>query len=118
QMRKEAFANDGITPTLANAPDLIAWDTTRYTEFKKMMVGGTAHMTNVQAAVSGGSDQTRFMVSAAGQKQTTVFPGDMNDQKITAATNLSHTTLNNKFSIDLSMNYARSKNTLTASGLA
>ncbi len=35
QMRKEALANDGLAIDSINAPDLVVWDTTRYTNFKK-----------------------------------------------------------------------------------
>ncbi len=36
QMRKEAYANDGITPTTANAPDLpLLWDQYRNTDWQK-----------------------------------------------------------------------------------
>ncbi len=35
QMRREAFANDGISPTADEAPDLFLWDTTRYTDWQK-----------------------------------------------------------------------------------
>ncbi len=35
EMRREAFRNDHITPTRNNAPDLLVWDTTRYTDWQK-----------------------------------------------------------------------------------
>ncbi len=35
QMRHEALANDGETPTIDNAPDLLLWDTTHYTDWQK-----------------------------------------------------------------------------------
>ncbi len=35
EMRREAFKNDGIEPTEDNAPDLLLWDTTRFTDWQK-----------------------------------------------------------------------------------
>ncbi|XHR94994.1 TonB-dependent receptor plug domain-containing protein [Mucilaginibacter sp. UC70_90] len=49
QMRREGFKNSGLTPTTTNAPDLLLWDTTRYTDFKKLLIGGTAHTTDAPA---------------------------------------------------------------------
>ncbi len=37
-MRREAFANDNITPTAARAPDLLLWDTTRYIDMNKWLL--------------------------------------------------------------------------------
>ncbi len=39
QMRKEAFANEGIVSDANNAPDLHLWDTTRYTDWQKYSLG-------------------------------------------------------------------------------
>ena len=118
QMRHEAFANDSIAPTITTAPDLLAWDTTRYTDFKKMLLGGTAQIANAQASVSGGDELTHFLVSASAQKQTTVFPGSMGDIKGTLLASISHNTGNQKFTSALSLNYGVDHNTLAAAGLA
>ncbi len=55
QMRKEALENDGLVVNDINAPDLVVWDTTRYTDFKKMLIGGEAFISNAQLSVAGGS---------------------------------------------------------------
>ncbi len=51
EMRKEAYANDGFTPTIDDAPDLLLWDTTRYTDWQKTLIGGTALYTNLNASL-------------------------------------------------------------------
>src|SRR5258708_1748466 len=38
-MRKEALANDGLPVDINNAADLVAWDTTRYTDWQKYLWG-------------------------------------------------------------------------------
>jgi len=55
QMRHEAFANDGATPDISNGDyDLLAWDTTRYTNWQKLLIGSTANIVDAQASISGG----------------------------------------------------------------
>lgn len=39
EVRREAFANDGITPTPSNAPDLFYFDTTRNNDLKNLLTG-------------------------------------------------------------------------------
>lgn len=48
EMRREAFLNDGVVPTINNAPDILLWDTTRHTDIQKLLVGGTAKYTDAQ----------------------------------------------------------------------
>ena len=75
-MRKEALANDGHRPDAQNAPDLVLWDTTRYSNFKKMLVGNTARADNAHLSLSGGKNNTMYYISGGLRRQTTVFPGD------------------------------------------
>ncbi|NCU06019.1 MAG: TonB-dependent receptor plug domain-containing protein, partial [Chitinophagaceae bacterium] len=75
QMRREAFANDGSTPTVANAPDLLLWDTTRYTNFVNNFVGNTATNSNIQLSLAGGNSNTRFLLGTGYNRETAVFPG-------------------------------------------
>ena len=75
-MRKEAFANDGRTPTLQNAPDLFSWDTTRYTNFRKLIQGGKAAITNAQVSLTGGNRGFAYRVSTAMRRETSVLPVD------------------------------------------
>ncbi len=64
-MRRQAFSNDGVTPDPSNAPDLFLWDTTKYTNFKQLLIGGTAHMTDAQLSLSGGSKEIQFLIGAS-----------------------------------------------------
>jgi TonB-linked SusC/RagA family outer membrane protein len=104
-MRREAFANDGITPTVANAPDLLLWDTTRYTNFPKMIMGGTAHVNRASASVMGGNSFTNFLASASWSKESYVFPGVNANSKGNIHLNLSHASSSRNFRLDLSTLY-------------
>jgi TonB-linked SusC/RagA family outer membrane protein len=116
-MRREAFKYDGVTPTRSNAFDLLVWDTTRYTDFKELLIGSTAHFSDVQASVSGGNANTVFFLGMGYHSETTVFPGDMKDERGTLHFNLNHTTQDQKFRVQLSGNYNVDNNNLIAADL-
>lgn len=111
-MRNEAFKNDGVAPDIFSAPDLFAWDTTRYTDFKKIFTGGTAGITDVQTSISGGSTNTQFLIGGSYHTETTVFPGDFNYERGTLNFNLNHHSSDRKFNITLNANYHTDKNKL------
>jgi TonB-linked SusC/RagA family outer membrane protein len=97
-MRKEAYKNDGITTYPANAYDVNGkWDEKRYTDWQEKLTGGTAQFTNLNASVSGGSDQTQFLMSTNVLNQTTVFPGDFRYKKMNAHVSVNHTSADQKF---------------------
>jgi len=106
QMRREALANDGITPDSYNAPDLAAWDTTRYTDWKKMLTGGSAAITDAQAALSGGTAQTQFLLSGALHRETTVFRAPLSDMRGAFHFNLTHLSADNKFKATFTTGYS------------
>ncbi|NOT73428.1 MAG: SusC/RagA family TonB-linked outer membrane protein [Cyclobacteriaceae bacterium] len=112
RMRKEAFKNDGVTPTISNAPDLLVWDTTRQTDWRKELLGGTAKITNAQASISGGNASTQFLFGGGYLKQTTVFPGDYNYQKGSMHFNISHSSLDSKFLMNFSTSFVIDQNVL------
>lgn len=105
-MRREAYANDGITTYPANAYDLNgAWDQSRYTDWQKELTGGTAEYTNLNASVTGGNSSTQFLMSGNFAKQTTVFPGDFRYKKGNIHVSANHESENKKFRISFSGGY-------------
>ncbi len=73
-MRRQAFQNDQLTMTPDNAPDFLVWDTTRYTDWSKWMIGDAAHTDNLQATIAGGNKNNTWFLSLSGLHETTVFP--------------------------------------------
>ncbi|MGZ3973691.1 MAG: SusC/RagA family TonB-linked outer membrane protein [Flavisolibacter sp.] len=112
QMRREAFANDGRIPDAGAAPDLLVWDTTRYTDLKKLLIGGVAHQTNATARVSGGNESTNFSLTSGYYRESTVFPGENADTRTSVGLSLSHHSLSGKFTLNLSASYAAEQSTL------
>ncbi|UMB54201.1 TonB-dependent receptor [Lutibacter sp. A64] len=110
-MREEAYANDGVTEIPYSAYDINGtWDKTRYTDWQKELLGGTALITDIQSSISGGSAQTQFLLSGNYNKQTTVFPGDFGYKKGNVLLNINHKTKNEKFTSTISVSYTSQKN--------
>lgn len=113
KMRKQAYANDGITKYPANAYDVNGkWDQNRYTDWQKELIGGTAEILNTQLSVSGGSEQTHFLVSGNYMSESTVFPGSSLYTKAGTRISLDHKSENNKFKINFTAGYTSQKNDL------
>jgi TonB-dependent starch-binding outer membrane protein SusC len=105
QMRHEALNNDGLTPNPAYDYDLTFWDTTRYTNWQKVLIGNPAKFSNLQGTLSGGNTNTQFRISGGYSNQGTVYPGSYSDQKAMASINLTHSSLNRRFHAQLTANY-------------
>ncbi|AEM71614.1 TonB-dependent receptor plug [Allomuricauda ruestringensis DSM 13258] len=116
EIRREGIENDGYGPLLEGSafdafwPDVKLWDNSRYTDWQKELIGGTAYRYNAQLSVSGGSERTQFLISGAYQKETTVFPGDSNYQRANIHSNVSHRSNDGRLKLDLSTSYAHEDN--------
>lgn len=105
-IRQQAFANDGITDYPYNAYDVNGtWDVNRYTDWQKVLTGGTAEIKTLQASVSGGSAQTHFLVSGNTYTQSTVFPGDFDYKKGGIHVSLDHESDDKRFKVVFSGGY-------------
>lgn len=114
-MRREAFSNLGTTPNLnpaspGYAPELLAFDTTLYTDWKKYFLGGTANVTDINLSVTGGSINTQFLIGSGYRHETYIFPGDFANKRGSVNTNLRHRSANNKLELELSANYSYTSN--------
>jgi TonB-dependent starch-binding outer membrane protein SusC len=123
KMRLEGIANDGAVAntsfflTSGYAPDLLLWDTTKYTDWKKQFIGGTAKTTDLNMTLSGGSENTQFFLGGGVHHETTVFPGDLGDGRASFRFNLNHTSTDKKLTVNFSANYADNNSKLNASDL-
>ncbi|MEO8403446.1 MAG: SusC/RagA family TonB-linked outer membrane protein [Chitinophagaceae bacterium] len=122
-MREEALSNDGEIPQGSDpsqpgyAPDIRSWDTTRYTNWKKELIGGAAHVSNATIRLSGGSAHTQFALSVGYNRETTVFPGDFHKSLASVITSFHHSSGNNKFNISFTSGYTSDKNYLPSRDL-
>lgn len=111
EMRKQAFSNAGVNAYPANAYDINGiWDQTRYTDWQRTLIGGTAENTGVQLGISGGSDKNTFSVNAGHNDQTSVFPGDHHYKLNTFSTHYNHRSVDNTLVIGLSNTFTLASN--------
>jgi TonB-linked SusC/RagA family outer membrane protein len=114
-MRRQAFANDGLTPNntiydAAYAPDLTVFDTTRYTDWKKYFLGNTAHNLNLNGSLSGGSNNTQFRLGTGFNRDTYIFPGNYADNRASFSANIHHNSEDKALTVDFSAIYSYEKN--------
>lgn len=119
-MRREAIANDGDSlsdPTLY-APDLLTWDTTRYTNWQHQLAGNNAAYTDAQVSFSGGNPNTQYLFGADYHRETTVFPFGEGLPRGSAHLNVNNVSADGKFRLSVTANYVLSSSHLPTSDLA
>ena len=121
-MRREAFANDGIIPNGTTgspgyAPDLMIWDTSRYTDLKKLLTGEPAKSTDVHLSVGGGNSNTHFMIGSSYSKQTTVFPGKQADNRGFLHATINHRSNDSKFTLSFKTSYGFNQSSISSSDI-
>jgi TonB-linked SusC/RagA family outer membrane protein len=106
EMRNEAIKNDGNIPSLDNGDyDLMLWDTNRYTDWQKELIGGISQYTNLNGNISGGTETTQFLLGGTFLRESTVFPGNFDDKKGTIHFFVTNSSLNKRFNLQLTGNY-------------
>lgn len=118
QVRKQAFANDNITLTAANAPDLVLWDQNLNTDFQKELLGKTARTYDANVSLSGGDVRTNFYLSGTFHKENNVFPGKQGYHRGAANFSLNHISLDQRFSLAFSTIYSGDKNNISSTDMA
>lgn len=121
QMRREAFANDGIdfnnppynSPGMQNsvAADLFIWDTTRNTDWQKQLLGGTASYQKAEASISGGSATVQYRIGGTYNKQGYVFPGEAKHENGAGSFNITGISRNQRLRTSLTGGYTANTTT-------
>lgn len=113
EMRREALKNDGITAFRSNDYDLNGnWNNTRYTDWQKDLIGGSAMYNDIQGSISGGNNSVTFLTGAAYHKEGNVFPGDFTDSKGSVHFNINSASFDNRFKMQFSGSYLHDNNLL------
>ncbi len=116
EMRTEGAINSGFFPLTGFEsfyPDLLEWDTSRYTNWQDELVRSSQQQrTNV--TISGGSQETQFLISGSHLKQSNLVKYDDGSfRSISGHMNLSHTSKNQKFKSNLSATFTSNTNNQT-----
>jgi len=120
QMRSEALINDGDVRQPGRDPDLVNWETTgrSYTDWEKKMLGGTAHISDAQLAIEGGTTMSAFRISGGYHKETTVYPGSYGYKKMSARAYYTLSSPDQKGRIMFTTTYVNEQNKLPRTDLA
>ncbi|QEC43140.1 SusC/RagA family TonB-linked outer membrane protein [Pseudobacter ginsenosidimutans] len=99
-IRKEALRNDGIIPDKFNAPDLVVWDSTKFTDWQRELIG-TGNTLNVNVGIGGGNSQSSYSLSAAYVSQQEIMNNGGKNIRGNVNMNFNHSGLNQKFKLRL-----------------
>jgi TonB-linked SusC/RagA family outer membrane protein len=82
-----------------------------------MLIGGEAVTNNVQLSFSGGSKRLKYYLGAGYHRETTVFPGDIKNERFSGHVNLHYQSKDTNLNITLSMISTHDRNLSIASDL-
>jgi len=112
-MRRKAFINDGMSQYNEWDYDVNGtWDQNRSTDWQKKLIGGTSQINDLQGSISGGSENTTFLLSGNYHTESTVFQGDFLYKKAGVQFTMNHHTKNNKFKLNFSAGFNNQNNNL------
>jgi TonB-linked SusC/RagA family outer membrane protein len=112
-LRREGILNDGVdlaTASPADYPDLLVFDTTRYTNWFNQYEGKTSNTTDAHISASGGNANTTFLVSGGYTRADFNFPGNFTDDRLSFHSALHHSASNNRLTIDFGSDYSYDHN--------
>lgn len=112
QMRREGIINDGQTVASTDYDINGVWDTTRSTDWGKVLLGSPASTTSANVNISGGNEATQFSVGGGYSRQTTSYSRNFADVKAMAHFDLTNLSLNNRLKTQLKASYANDNNKL------
>ncbi|MET1056929.1 MAG: SusC/RagA family TonB-linked outer membrane protein [Pedobacter sp.] len=112
RIRKQAFANEGIIPTVITAPDLFTWDQSGYTDIPDLLMGHTSHQTKAAFNISGGDLQNQFIFGGNFRRETTVMNTSTRDQAVQFHTSMQHRSKDEKFNFSFSASYNTDNNSV------
>jgi TonB-linked SusC/RagA family outer membrane protein len=72
-MRHDAFRLDQTPVTTSNAPDLSGPDTSNYTNWRKWLIGNTAHSYSVKSSITGGRENANYFIGLNGLSENSVY---------------------------------------------
>lgn len=110
--RRELLRNDGVlTPGTTDFDLNGTWDINSYHDLVGEMIKKSSTRT-AYISISGGSDQTQYMISANYGKVSPPYDGDFSDQKLSGSFNVNSSAFDSKLKFGLSGTYSMDNNTL------
>lgn len=116
QMRRDAFANSGATPTASTAPDLLTWDPNSDNKIMDWYIGNTADIHDVAASFSGGNISTVFLLSGNYHQESNVFSDKNKYKRGNLHFTVNHTSPDQRLKISFSGLYGNENNRINNNG--
>jgi TonB-dependent starch-binding outer membrane protein SusC len=112
EIRHRAFANSvyGTVPNASNAPDLLVWDTTKTTDFQKLLFGNTARVHDANLSFSAGTNTLSTLISGTYHKENNVIPGDFNYERGGLRINTNYNSPDSRMGINVGITYNVDRN--------
>ena len=108
-IRNEALSNEGFDeiPSFIEFlfPDLVVWDPENQTDWQEELIGGRASFSNYNVSYSGGGTKTVFRIGSSYSRESTIFPTDLVNDRISFNGNINHLSSNSKLKIDFSTSF-------------
>lgn len=106
QMRQEALNNDTAVAQAYSDIDLLQYDSTRYLDPKKELLGKRAKSQDIIYAFSGGKNNIRYYFGANYHKETTVFSGDLGSTRADLFLHLNYASPDERLTASVTANYS------------
>jgi TonB-linked SusC/RagA family outer membrane protein len=116
-MRKEALKNDGLSTITTDYDINGTWDQTKYIDWQKELIGGTAHNTNASLSLTGGTAKSNYLVAGNYDQEGTVFPGDFGFKRMGFRSNINLGSAEDRFNASFTANYSHTESNLFASNI-
>ncbi|WP_089786481.1 SusC/RagA family TonB-linked outer membrane protein [Chitinophaga sp. YR573] len=105
-MRFEGIKNDQTTMKVSDYDINGEWDTTRYTDWQKELIGRTVHINNEFVTASAGNQYTQGLITFGHYRQTMPFPGENLFDRFSIHGNLNIISFDKRFKVNISLNYS------------
>lgn len=115
--RRLLMKNDNKIPGLTDYDLNGAWDTARYTNWSKELIGKPAQNTNSRISLSGGNAGTQYQIGFGYTVMRPPYEGNFSDKRSSVSFSISNTSADRKFRLLLSGSYSYDNNNLPGSDL-
>ncbi len=111
-MRREALRNDSAA-IASNDYDINGtWDSTRYTNWSKVLMGHLVHTNDLQGQFTGGNNNIQYFAGAGFHNESTVFPGNGGDKRGSIHLSVDGSTPDKKLELQLTGSWSSDVNTV------
>jgi len=118
EMRREALKNTNSVVTEANAYDILnlyGYDNSRNIDWQKEVLDKNSLFSNYQMSISGGNNNTQYVIGGGYIHQGSFLPGNFKNNKGSAHFNINSASNNRKFQMQFGGSYMNDINTLPSS---